>query len=158
MENKVSISINEEAQTAIAAALATIEENLPTLINLTKDERQILFKMGDKSLSFVTKALEYAKQNPQVVPPFVDVNEFEIDLNAVTNLKKVLIPLQQLVEKLDDTVMLSGSEAFTAARIFYHSVDSAAKVGEPGMKTIYDDLKVRFPGRSTKSFESDVSE
>ena len=151
MENRVSIQISAEAQTNIATAIATIEQNLPNLINLSNDERHGLSKMGDKSLSFVTKALEYSKQNPTVVPKFMDVNEFEIDLNAVTNLRKVLIPLHQLVEKLDDTAMLSGSEAFHAARIFYDAVTTAAKSNEPGMKTIYSDLKSRFPGRAKNS-------
>ncbi|MGE0078008.1 MAG: hypothetical protein AB7S48_09130 [Bacteroidales bacterium] len=148
MGNRISIAINPEASANITAAITTIEQNLPTLINLTKDERHQLPKMGDKTIAFVSKNLEYAKQNPQIVPSFLDLAEFEKDVNAVNSLNKVLIPLQQLIEKLDDTTLLSGSEAYSAALIFYNAVKGAAKAGVPGMKTIYDDLHARFAIKS----------
>jgi len=147
MENKVSITLNTEAITAITAAIGTIEQNLPALINLSVEDRKSIPKMGDKTLAFVNKTLEYARQNPQVVPAFMDVAEFEKDVAAVTSLNKVLKPLQQLVEKLDDTTLLSGSEAYMAALVFYNAVKGASKAGVPGMKTLYDDLQTRFPGR-----------
>lgn len=147
MENRISIAINDEAIANITAAITTIEQNLPKLINLTVDERKSLPKMGDRTLAFVSKALEYTKQNSQIVPSFMEVAEFEKDVIAVTALSKVLIPLQQLTEKLDDTTMLAGSEAYSAALVFYNAVKGAAKAGVPGMKTVYDDLQVRFPGR-----------
>jgi len=147
MENKVSVTLAATALTNITAALRTIEQNLPVLINLSVEDRMALPKMGDKTLAFVTKALEYAKQNPTLVPAFLSIAEFEKDVTAVTGLNNVLRPLQQLTEKLDDTTLQAGSEAYSAALVFYTSVKSAAKAGVPGMKTIYDDLQARFPGR-----------
>ncbi len=117
------------------------------MFNLTADDRRTLPKMGDKSFAFVTKALEYAKQNPKVVPNFMDMAEFEKDTNGFNNLKRVLNPLQQMVEKLDDTTLLTGSETYSAALVFYNALKGAAKAGEPGMKTIYADLQSRYPGR-----------
>ncbi|HZK68825.1 MAG TPA: hypothetical protein VFC36_04420 [Paludibacter sp.] len=147
MENRISITISAEAIAEIAAAIATIGLALPAPVNLSKEERQKLAKMGDKSLAFVNKALEYARQNPGVVPAFLDVPEFEKDVLAVTSLNSVLVPLRQLVEKLDDTSLLTGSEAYSSALIFYDAVKRAAKAGVPGMKTVYDDLQMRFAGR-----------
>lgn len=147
MENRISVTINATAEQAILAAIATIETNLPYVVNLSADERQYLPKMGDKSIAFVNKALEYAKQNPSVVPSFLDLVELEKDVTAVTALSKVVYPLRQLLEKLDDTVLLSGSEAYTEALVFYTALKGAAKAGVPGMKTVYDDMQARFPGR-----------
>lgn len=157
MENKVSITINEEALAIITAALISIGQNLPELINLTQEERHATPKMGDKTISFVNKNLEYARLNPKVVPTFLDMEEFEIDVTSVNQLKRALLPLQQLCEKLDDTTMQAGSEAYTAALIFYNAVKGAAKAGEPGMKNIYDDLQARFPGRTKKKKEDKTS-
>ncbi len=148
MENKISFVISQEAMANITRAIETISQNLPELINLKAGDRRALPKMGDKSFAFVTKAFEYANQNPKVVPAFLDMAEFEKDTNGFTNLKKVLNPLQQLVEKLDDTTLLTGSEAFTAALVFYTALKGAAKAGEPGMKTVYADLQSRYPGRA----------
>ena len=147
MENKVSVSISSAAITNINEAINTIIQNLPDLINLTQEERQTIPKMGDKTVAFVNKNLEYAKQNPRVVPAFLNMPEFEKDVVAVTDLQKVLIPLEQLYEKLNDTTLQAGSEAYTAALIFYYAIKGAAKAGEPGVKTVYDDLQSRFPGR-----------
>lgn len=147
MENKVSITISDEAMTENLEAVKTLNGNLQGLINLTDEERQTLAKMGDKSVAFVNKNLEYAKKNPHIVPTFLDIQEFEKDVVVVNDLKKMMIPLQQLVEKLDDTTMQAGSEAYTAALIFYTAVKGAAKAGVPGMKTVYEDLQARFPGR-----------
>jgi hypothetical protein len=57
-------------------------------------------------------------------------------------------PLSQLSEKLDDTTMEAGSEAFSAALVFYNAVKAAAKAGVPGMKVVADDLQARFPRRT----------
>ena len=153
MENKVSITIDEEAMTTISQALTAIRQNMPELINLKEEERHVLPKMGDKTVAFVNKTLEYAKQNPRVVPAFLDMVEFEKDVIAVNDFRKVLIPLQQLVEKLNDTTLQAGSEAYTAALIFYNAVKGATKAGEPGMKNVYDNLQSRFPGH-TKTNDS----
>jgi len=147
MENRISVTVSEEALANINKAIAAINENLPYLINLTPAERHQMAKMGDKTLAFVNKAFEYANQNPKIVPSFLDLNEFAKDSAAVTNLKKVLIPIEQLSEKLSDTNLMAGSEAYMAALAFYNAVKGAAKAGEPGMKSIYDDLQSRFPGR-----------
>ena len=154
MENKVSITIDEEAMTTISQALTAIRQNMPELINLKEEERHVLPKMGDKTVAFVNKTLEYAKQNPRVVPAFLDMVEFEKDVVAVTDFRKVLIPLQQLVEKLNDTTLQAGSEAYTAALIFYNAVKGATKAGEPGMKNVYDDLQSRFPGHIKTNISS----
>jgi len=147
MENQISITISEEAVANINKAIATINENLPDLINLTVDDRHQLPKMGDKTLAFVNKSFEYASQNPNIVPSFLDLTEFAKDTAVVTSLKRILMPLEQLNEKLSDTNLLAGSEAYMAALVFYNAVKGAAKAGQPGMKNIYDDLQSRFPGR-----------
>ena len=147
MENQISITISEEAVANINKAIATINENLPDLINLTVDDRHQLPKMGDKTIAFVNKSFEYASQNPNIVPSFLDLTEFAKDTAVVTSLKRILMPLEQLNEKLSDTNLLAGSEAYMAALVFYNAVKGAAKAGQPGMKNIYDDLQSRFPGR-----------
>jgi hypothetical protein len=147
METKISISISADAITAIGKDIADIKTKLPGLINLTQDDRHSLPKMGDKTLAFVNKALEYAGQNPNILPQYFDLTEFAADVQAVKDLTSALVPVQQLEEEIDDTLLLCGSEAYTAALVFYNAVKSAAKANVPGMKAIFDDMQARFPGR-----------
>jgi len=126
------------------------EKLLPYLKSLSADERKELPKMGDKTIAFVQKALEYSGQNAEFVPSFLDVKEFENDMKAVELLRSIFNPLSQISDAVQDTLTLSGSDAYSAALIFYSAVKSAAKTNAPKSQSILNDLSSRFPGRSVK--------
>lgn len=147
--NKISTSVKADDLTAMLASIAALNEKLPYLINLLPDERKEMLKMGDKTLAFVTKALEYAIVNPGLAG-LVDVPEFEKDVKLIASLLKVLRPLQALVQRLEDTVMQAGSEAYNEALHFYGSSRIGMKSGVPGAQTIFNDLAERFPGKARK--------
>lgn len=67
MKTNLSASLTAANVTAIKAGLANIRQLLPFLITLSKSEHRKLFKMGDKSLAFVTNSLQAAKNNPDII-------------------------------------------------------------------------------------------
>jgi len=77
--------------------------------------------MGDKTIAFVTKASEYCKQNPDLVPPYLDVPELQNDTTSVTALRSIHALHEQITEALSDSMMLAGSDAYVGARMFYNS-------------------------------------
>ncbi|MBK8444875.1 MAG: hypothetical protein IPL35_16360 [Sphingobacteriales bacterium] len=145
--NQISASLTAADLTELLKAVAVIKEKLPFLVNLTPEERQSYARMGDKSLAFVEKSLDYAKENPQLLPPFLNVAEFEKDMLLVNDLRRLLRPLTAIVESIDDTVMLAGSESYSAALIFYQAVKMAKMMNIAGTDSIYEDLAKRFSGR-----------
>ncbi|MDR2093610.1 MAG: hypothetical protein LBP58_09925 [Azoarcus sp.] len=54
--------------------------------------------------------------------------------------------LKRLTQMLDDTAMLAGSEAFQGALVFCNGLLAATKANVEGAKTLYAELKERFPG------------
>ena len=145
-DNKISIAITAEDLTAINGALTTLKTKLqPYLIALTPDERHDLFKMSDKSVSFVNKSLSYAATNPEFAPPFINTMEMSKDVQAVDVLNPISSALQQITSNTEDTIMLAGSEALVTSLAYYNTVKEAAKRDVPNAKTIYEDLKQRFP-------------
>jgi hypothetical protein len=61
IQNQVAVTFTEEQITQIRGALQTLDTVLkPQLIQLGPQSRQELPKMGDKSIGFVSKTLEYA--------------------------------------------------------------------------------------------------
>ena len=157
-ENKVSIKLTVEEQNQIGDALSVIDNILTgKLITLTPQERREYPKMSDGTVPFVRKALEYANSNSEFTPKFVDSGELEIDIEAVDTLNNVYRPLKQLIERLDDSILLSGSEAYVAALAYYNSVKLGAKMNVPGAKAIANDLKKRFVKNSGTSTESTAS-
>lgn len=155
LTNNISIVINQEAKANIQAAIETILGNLPKLVTLTNEERMELPKMGDKTVSFVNKSLEYARQNPTIVPQYFDIAEFAKDVDSVNVIFQILTPLKKLTEELDDTMLLAGSEAYMASLVFYTALKGAIGAGQTGLKHIYDDLSARFPGRNFKKAKED---
>ena len=144
-ENLVSIKISSADLNKINQAVSALNATLkPLLTSLTTEQRMEIPKMGDGTEPFVEKTMDYAKSNPEFAPPFMDVAEMEIDLQAVKDLTNVYRPLLQLITQLDDSIMLSGSEAYVASLAYYNSVKMATRMNVPSAKPIYQDLKQRF--------------
>jgi hypothetical protein len=128
---------------ALAEELRTLLE--PYVYALTPTERHDLPKMGDKTFSFVKKAFEFSKENPEFCPPFLDRDEFAIEFTDAHDIGPLYVMLLQSVENLDDTRILAGSAAYRCALAFYNSVRQAAAQDVPGAKAVYEALKIRFP-------------
>jgi hypothetical protein len=151
-KNQISFKLSDSDLKEIESAVNTLKTKLlPKLIALSPTDRQELPKMGDKTVAFVNKTLEYCKSNPELVPQFLDVNEFAVDVDAVDSLRQIFQPIEQISDSLNDTVLLSGSEAYQAALIFYKSVKVAMGSNIQNAETIYNDLSNRFPGKTQKN-------
>ncbi|MFA7418525.1 MAG: hypothetical protein WCZ90_02475 [Melioribacteraceae bacterium] len=151
-DNLISITLTAEEKAEITAAINTLKTKLqPKLLSLTVPERQGLAKMSDKTVSFVEKSLAYAKTNPEFAPPYLTVAELETDLEGVKLLTEFENPLEQVLSGLNDSIMLAGSEAYTASLTYYNSVKQAAKQNVPNAKVIYEDLRARFPQKGKKT-------
>lgn len=148
LENKVSFKLEPEKQSAAKTAVDTLVSTLqPGLISLTDGQRKNIPKMGDGSVPFVQKTLEYVGTNPEFAPKYLDVSELKIDIDAFNLLTTLERPIMQLLTSIDDTKTLSGSEAYITALAYYNAVKFAAKQNIPGAKTIYEDLSKRFEGQ-----------
>jgi hypothetical protein len=110
--------------------------------------------MGPKTISFVEKAYDFAHQNPNLVPPYLDMDAFDTDFGDAHGLWTLVNSIRQLDENASDTEMAAGSEAYQAALVFYKSVKMAAAQDIPGAKAVYEELKTRFPGGKRKTGET----
>ncbi|GMO43857.1 MAG: hypothetical protein Pg6C_05730 [Treponemataceae bacterium] len=139
-----------QVQTKIHEVLTLLS---PYLLALTPAERQGMPKMGEKTLGFVEKAYDFAAQNPNLVPPYLDMAAFGADFGDAHGLWTLHNAVVQLEEGLGDTEMAAGSEAYQAALVFYKSVKMAAAQDIPGAKAVYEELKTRFPQTGRKRRE-----
>ncbi|OHD10783.1 MAG: hypothetical protein A2Z96_07140 [Spirochaetes bacterium GWB1_48_6] len=147
--NAISVVIPESDLTEIRAAIATLSTKLmPHLKSLSVQDRSELPKMGEKTVHFVQKALEYGQRNKELVPAFLDLPAMAVDVQAVHSLRELAQGLNPMTDAINDSMMLSGSEAYQGALLLYNHVKIAAKAKAPNAGTIYDDLSSRFPGRA----------
>jgi hypothetical protein len=151
MENLISVEFPDADVQEIKTNILHIKGKLPQgLVTLTPEERRAYVKMGDKSIAFVEKALDTAQSFPQLLPVFVDIAEFKKDVEAVKVMKTILRQLEEITILLDDSILLAGSEALTAALSIYNVAKDAARRDVAGAKLVADELKVRFPGKKHK--------
>ncbi|HEX2956918.1 MAG TPA: hypothetical protein VHO70_08795 [Chitinispirillaceae bacterium] len=145
-ENRVSIQFTPEQLAAIEGAVNTISNILaPVCVTLTPDQRRQILKMGPSSEPIVNAANLCAQQNPQFVPSFVDAAELNKDVTVVNELTKISNIIAPIVQMVDDTRMLAGSEAMTASLPIYGSVKIAAKNNIAGAEVAYKILKDLLP-------------
>lgn len=144
-DNLVAVQLTAKEIEAAVKKLKELQTSLEgQLVALQPKQRQELPKMSDKTVSFVEKAINYAESRPEFVPFYLSVEEMKIDFQAVNDLKKILREAEQFCQLLNDTVTLSGSEAYTAALAYYNSVKQAASANVPHARPVYEDLRKRF--------------
>jgi hypothetical protein len=158
--NLISTSLSDEAHAAIIDSIKGIETQIPFAITLPVEEKVALPGVGIKTVEFIDKTHEYALKNPILVPQFLDMEEYGKDTKLTTQLRTIMNHLVPLVDKINDTLALVGSEAYSSSRIFYHHVKNAARGNVPGASAVAKELGKRFkvlkPIKSSSEEEPDT--
>jgi hypothetical protein len=154
MEDRHVTAIPAEVLTEVQVHIDSAKAALrPYVLPLTPDERQKMPKMGNKTLSFVEKAYDFANANPDLAPPYLDMLGFAVDKGDATGLRALLNSSIQLEEYISDTEMVAGSEAYQSALIFYNCMKLLASQDIPGARAIYEELSEFFHKRRPKISE-----
>ena len=150
-KNQINVEIPNAVITSVLQKLKACKSELaPYMQGLTAEERRDLFKMGDKTVATVQKTKSYTETNPEFIPAYMNVTEFNNDVNVVNQLKPIEDFAKQLVVDISDTSMLAGSEALQQALLYYGQVREADSKGVPTSRAIYEDLQPRFSRRKSK--------
>ena len=149
LANRISEILKPEVLQAAAANFESTRAGLgPQLISLGTLDRRSLPHLTDTNEAFLFKALAYARSNPEFLPSYVDIEEFQKDVDVVMNLRPLRRSIRQFLEMMDDTSDLAGSEALMVALVFYAAVKAAAKAGVANAVTIAADMGTQFAAQS----------
>jgi hypothetical protein len=150
-DNLVSVEIPDgditAAMDAINLASATLFQYL---LALSPTQRSKMLKLGDASLPFVSKTMDYLKTNANFLPATVSAVEMEKDWKVINQLTPLLRVLEQLYSKVDDTLMEAGSELYKNSLLYYSGVKVGAEMNYPGAKPVAEDLGKRFKGQTRR--------
>ena len=145
--NRVSATLSDTDKAAVLAAIATIRSKLPFLQGLDDDARKELARLGSKTVGYDQDCQAGMTARPDLIPSYVNVPELAKDRALWTPLGEILTELGALCQSVQDTFDIVGSEIYDADRAFHANVRESSKRGVAGAKAIYDQIKVRFPGR-----------
>lgn len=158
-KNVASVQLPQEVVTQLENKFKEIKELLaPYTVSLTNDERMTMPKMSDKTVAFVGKVVDYTLSNPKLIPPMMEADELKKDFQANQTLQPIHAISQQITDMIKDTLIVTGSEAYTQALLYYASVKMAVKIGDSEAKSIQEDLGKRFPKGSKISSSDKKSE
>lgn len=142
--NRVNTSLTEEQINSFKTAIQNIYTQVPFLTGLTVEERIALPKINVVNKVFVEDSINAIDNNSSILPNYLNVNNIKTDLLLFSQLDELTGLVRQLLEKLEDTQILAGSEAYVSALTGYKLFGAAADAGLPGADAIYDSLKTRF--------------
>ncbi|MBW4360242.1 hypothetical protein [Flavobacterium taihuense] len=145
--NRINTTATAAQITAVKTALQTITTNLPFLVGLTTEERIALPSINVSNKAFTEDAINAGVNNPTLIPSYVSVGGMQNDMLLFTQLDEIIMMTKQLLEKMEDTQLLAGSEAYTSALTLYKLFGSAADAGVAGTDAIVSQLKQRFAGQ-----------
>jgi len=142
--NRINTTATAEQILATKESIQSIVAHLPFLTGLTVNERIALPAIDVSNKAFTEDAINAAVNNAGLLPSYVSVEQIQNDLTLFTQLDEIIILVKQLLERLEDTQLLAGSEAYVAALMVYKLFGAAADAGVPGTDAIVAQLKQRF--------------
>jgi hypothetical protein len=147
-QNLISLKLSDADWADIDAAIGVIETKLGGLITLDAEQRRQLTKMGDRSEAFCRQTLVVLAQNPQVIPPSLDLPEAQDDLGALDALRHRTTRLHQLLGRAEDTEMALGSDVMTASLEGYALLKMMGKGSS--LEALRKEISARFARTSKK--------
>ena len=146
-ENTISVSFTEAELTQLKNAIADIASVLQGKAkSLTPSERQTFGRVKYEKEIWIDKVKNQMDGNADKIPSYIDKAEFDRDYTAHKQLNEVLTLLEQQLNLVQDTNLLLGYDLDVCALMFYRAIKVAATNNDPGARTIYEALKVQFPG------------
>ena len=148
-QNLISLNLTTDQWNAIDGALATIESHLGAGVALPK--RVSVPRLGPKSQQFCRDTLSVIGQNPQLVPPSVDMTDVQADLAALDQLTPRLQRLRQVTERADNIQFGLGSDVMAGALQGYQLLKVAGR--SQGLDGLRSTLGLRFSKAPRKAAE-----
>lgn len=149
LNNRISTEIEVADFTEMKGIIETLEGKLDFLIGLTKKERMTLPKISRSNKLFVEDTVQVIQGNKELFPAYINLDEIKRDYQLFLQLGGLLQSMTQLTEKLRDTQILAGSEAYAASLSCYKFLQIAVENGIPGTENLANKLSARFKKNSS---------
>jgi hypothetical protein len=153
--NKINAEIPQEQETQVIQYVKDIKSLLPFLVGLNSKDRRRLAKLSRRRVDMVDRSFIHATQLPGYLPSFVTPEGFKKEVDLRDCLQRIGAEIDSLKEKIDDTILLVGSEAYRSARLFYKTVKAAAREGAEDAERIAKDISYHFKKKTTSENNTD---
>ncbi len=153
-QNLISLDITPDAIAKVDQAIETLEAFTAPFITLTNQQKQELFKMGDKSILFCQQTAMVLEQNQDVLPPTFDYEEMKTDLADHAAIAPRVLRIREVLAKMEDTQIALGSDVMVASSEGYALMKLFGKA--EGLTELQDAMRLRRPGRPRKDDQTEA--
>ena len=137
----LSIGLDEAKRQDFINAISDMQMQMSFLVQLTPKEKQAHYRLGKKAPVFFNKAIELARQNPTLVPPYFNQANFEQDVLDHQYMSDILVQITQLQTAIKHTVIALEQESVRAALNFYKLCQTASAQNYVGAQEAVAQLK-----------------
>ncbi|MDR0412336.1 MAG: hypothetical protein LBH61_00835 [Dysgonamonadaceae bacterium] len=120
---------------------------------LTPADRKRLVGIGYKNYGFIEQAYASAAANPKLVPSYLNVNSFKIDIDDFSRKRNLDELVKQFELLLSDSMFVASDKAYHDAVEYYNAVKEAARQRVSGAEAAYNALKDYFKRAKSSSTE-----
>jgi hypothetical protein len=146
----LNIGLTPAKRKALISQIAALQASMPYLVNLTPKEKINYLRMGKKAPTFINAALELAKQNPNILPPYFDMPGFTADVQDHQFLGDALVQINSLQQAVANTVIALEQESIRTALDFYKHCQAASTQNIPGAGATLAQLQPMMPKTGKK--------
>jgi len=148
LDDLISLVLSSEEVAQIDQSLTAIEAVLAgKVIALQPEERTQYGRVAESTQVWISKISDYMSSRPELVPAYINVAEFGKDLAARNAIMPRIARLNAVVNGLEDTAILLGTDLYNSAIAYYRNIKLLSQQNVPGAKLIYEDLQQKFPGK-----------
>lgn len=131
----------EIANQALRTLLDIITPKAPVLSN---DDRRTYGSVAEQNKLKINRGRAYMGQFPDLVPSFINPEEFERDYQARTESEEMIMLAEDVLRKLTDMKIMLDYDNYQDVLAFYRSVRYSASEKVSNAVTVYNDMKQFF--------------
>jgi hypothetical protein len=142
----------EIANQALRNLLGVIKPKAPVLSNV---DRQKYGSVAEQNKLIINKGRTYINQFPELLPSFIDREEFEHDFKARSDAEELIMLTEEVHRTLTDLKILLDYDNFQDTLAFYRSIRYKASEKITNAVTVYNDMKQFFPRTGSGKIEAE---
>ncbi len=143
MKNYCLPEPSDERIGEIKKLLNELESRTDFLLELSLDERCALPKLDEDRERFTQEALLLGKQYPECLPPHSEVDRLLEGMAFRREVKELFEKSNTVTERLDDSIVASGSQAYVVALNVVQALEVRAKA-DPSLQGELEQLRRLF--------------
>lgn len=149
---QLNFYLTKEELSALLEDFNKVENQFKEIQTITAEEKKSLVKTGDKSVGFITEAVNTITFNKDFLPNSFDENKFKKEYETFLNIGEFLKQFNLLHAKLEDIYALMGDSCHKTASEIYKHLKASNSTGK--YNGLIENMANHIPKKTKKAPET----